>query len=270
MNPRTTWKNNPHRFAIANFLLVVALFSSLLVAAASTPASAATSRTDNFDRANGVLGRELDHDDRRRHGDLVARRRRNRHCGVLRVIRTGETYAANQTSQIQITAPQLATHQLIGVAARAERRKQPLPRCVHAEPPQTVARACTSASTATGLNSARTRAVLSRAGTTLQLSVSDFNLTLSQNGVKRIKVKDTSFTGGAPGIMALGTPRARQLAGRWEHHEAAGLLGRRHRERPVGHARVAEQRRRRPHGDRERRLHVRDAGCLTAPAMPSR
>ena len=38
--------------------------------------------------------------------------------------------------------------------------------------------------------------------------MSDFNLTLSQNGLKRIKVKDTSFAGGAPGIMALGTPRA--------------------------------------------------------------
>ena len=142
MNPRTTWKNNPHRFAIANFLLVVALFSSLLVAAASTPASAATSRTDNFDRANGALGPNWT---AMTDGAMAISSRAvvgTATAAYSGAIRTGETYAANQASQIQITAPQLATHQLIGVAVRgAERRKQPLPRCVHAEPPQTVARA---------------------------------------------------------------------------------------------------------------------------------
>ena len=46
------------------------------------------------------------------------------------------------------------------------------------------------------------------AGTTLQLSASSFNITLSQNGVSRIKVKDSSLTGGAPAIMAFGTPQA--------------------------------------------------------------
>src|ERR1700722_10775625 len=51
------------------------------------------------------------------------------------------------------------------------------------------------------------------AGTQLQLSVTGSNLTFAENGVARITASDTSWTGGAPGIMAFGTPSADNWSG---------------------------------------------------------
>jgi hypothetical protein len=46
------------------------------------------------------------------------------------------------------------------------------------------------------------------AGTQLQLAASGSTLTFSQNGVARITAIDSSFSGGAPAIMAFGAPTA--------------------------------------------------------------
>ena len=51
------------------------------------------------------------------------------------------------------------------------------------------------------------------AGTQLQVSAVGSTISFLQNGVQRISVTDTSFTGGAPGIMAYGNSTADNWSG---------------------------------------------------------
>ena len=51
------------------------------------------------------------------------------------------------------------------------------------------------------------------AGTQLQVTAAGSTISLLQNGVQRISVTDTSFTGGAPGIMASGSATADNWSG---------------------------------------------------------
>jgi hypothetical protein len=51
------------------------------------------------------------------------------------------------------------------------------------------------------------------AGTQLQLKATGSTISFLQNGVQRISVTDSSFTGGAPGIMSYGTGKADNWAG---------------------------------------------------------
>ena len=51
------------------------------------------------------------------------------------------------------------------------------------------------------------------AGTQLRLVATGSTISFLQNGVQRISVTDSSFTGGAPGVMAYGNPRADNWSG---------------------------------------------------------
>ena len=52
------------------------------------------------------------------------------------------------------------------------------------------------------------------AGTQLEVTAVGGKISFLVNGVQRISVTDTSFTGGAPGIMAYGSAHRRQLVRR--------------------------------------------------------
>ena len=163
MNPRTTWKHYPRRFALPNLLLLVALLSSLLVAGAATPAAAATTPTDNFNRANGALGPNwttMTDGALAISSQAVVGTTAAVYSGS---IRTGEAYSANQSSQFQITAPQLSIGQLIGAGVAANGGRN-LYLGAYTRTLLGSSLRCTSASTATGPSSAPSRAVFSRPG----------------------------------------------------------------------------------------------------------
>ena len=61
------------------------------------------------------------------------------------------------------------------------------------------------------------------AGTQLQVAAVGSTISFLQNGVQRISVTDSTFTGGAPGIMAFGNSTADNWSGgerylRRRHH----------------------------------------------------
>ncbi len=68
------------------------------------------------------------------------------------------------------------------------------------------------------------------AGTELELEAVGSAITLSENGTVVVSATDTSLAGGAPGIMAYGTPTAGEWAGGdatqgvllWHHHDQLG------------------------------------------------
>ena len=122
-------------------------------------------------------------------------------------IRTGETYASDQSSQIEVTSTQLSGGQWIGAAVRAQNSGQSLYLGLYfwnnGNPELMLYKRISG--NWTQLGSSSFQGALA-AGTQLNLSVTGSQLTFTQNGVTRITATDTSLTGGAPGIMAYGAP----------------------------------------------------------------
>jgi hypothetical protein len=181
--------------------------------ASPQPASAAGSVSDNFNRANGTLGAGwTDMSD----GGLaissqVVAGTKSTESGD---IRTGETYASDQSSQIEVTSTQLTGGQWIGAAVRAQNKGQNLYLGIYfwnSGTPELMLFKRTSGNWSQ-LGSSSPQGALA-AGTQLTLSVTGSKLTFSQNGVTRITATDTSFTGGAPGIMAYGTSKGDNWVG---------------------------------------------------------
>ena len=99
------------------FLLVVLMMPAL--AAMPHNAGAATTATDDFNRANGSLGPNwTDMSD----GGLAISSQQviGTSSGASGDIRTGENYASDQYSQIEITSTQLSGGQWVGAAVRAQ------------------------------------------------------------------------------------------------------------------------------------------------------
>jgi hypothetical protein len=124
-------------------------------------------------------------------------------------IRTGETYAGNQSSQLSLTATQLSDAQWIGVGVRAQPGGQSLYLGIYwwnnGNPVLMLFER--NNGTFTQLGATYPSGPLP-AGTLLRLAVTGSTLTLSQNGVTRITASDTTLTGGRPAIIAFGTPAA--------------------------------------------------------------
>ena len=173
----------------------------------------AGSVSDNFNRANGTLGAGwTDMSD----GGLAISSQavvgtKSTYSGD---IRTGETYPSDQSSQIATTSTQLSGGQWIGAAVRAQSGGQSLYLGLYfwnnGNPELMLYKRISG--TWTQLGSSSFQPALA-AGTLLTLSVAGSKLTFSQNGVARITATDTSLTGGAPGIMAYGTPTADNWVG---------------------------------------------------------
>ena len=124
-------------------------------------------------------------------------------------IRTGETYANDQSSQLQLTGTQLSGGQWIGVGVRAQNSGQNIYLGLYwwnGGSPVMMLFERTNGNW-TQLGATYTSGPLP-AGTQLQLSAVGSTLTFSQDGIARITVTDTTLTGGAPAVMAYDTPTA--------------------------------------------------------------
>ena len=189
------------------------VLGSLVLGAMAVPlfagqqrAFAAGSVSDNFNRANGTLGAGWTDmsDGGMAISSQVVVGTKSSYSGD---IRTGESYLSNQSSQIEVTSTQLSGGQWIGAAVRAQNAGQNLYLGLYfwnSGNPELMLYKRISGSW-TQLGSSSFQGALA-AGTQLNLSVSGSTLTFSQNGVARITATDTSLTGGAPGVMAYGTP----------------------------------------------------------------
>jgi hypothetical protein len=193
-------------------LLLTAL---LLPALALVPrsASAATAATDDFNRADGSLGANwTDMAD----GGLVISSQQvmGTNSGVSGDIRTGEPYTSDQYSQIETTSTQLSGGQWVGATVRSQNGGQ---------------------DGYLGLyfwNSGNPQLMLFKrigggwtqlgptydcgplaAGTQLKLMAVGNTLSFLENGVERIAIGDSTYSGGAPGVMAFGAARVDNWAG---------------------------------------------------------
>ena len=192
-------------------LVLGALVASLLLLVTPQRAFAATS-SDDFTRANGSLG--ADWTDMSVGGlaisnDVVIGTQASANSGD---IYTGQTFGSDQFSQIELTATQLSGGQWIGPAVRAQDGGQDLYVGIYwwnnGNPELMLFKLVNG--NWTQLGSAYPSGPLA-AGTQLNLTVTGSTLSFSENGVVEVTATDTSLTGGAPAIMAYGTP----TAGNW-------------------------------------------------------
>jgi hypothetical protein len=200
--------------------LVVPALSLLPHSASAASAASAAVTTDDFDRADGSLGPDwTDMTD----GGLAISSQQvvGTSSSYSGDIRTAETYASDQYSQIEITSTQLSAGQWIGVAVRAQNGGQDLYLGLYfwndGDPVLMLFKRIDGGWTQLG-STYGTGALI--AETQLQLSATGSNLTFSENGVALITASDTSLTGGAPGIMAYGTPTADD----WSGGDSSSLL----------------------------------------------
>jgi hypothetical protein len=168
--------------------------------------------SDDFTRANGSLG--ADWTDMSVGGlaisnDVVIGTQASANSGD---IYTGQTFGSDQFSQIELTATQLSGGQWIGPAVRAQDGGQDLYVGIYwwnnGNPELMLFKLVNG--NWTQLGSAHPSGPLA-AGTQLNLTVTGSTLSFSENGVVEVTATDTSLTGGAPAIMAYGTP----TAGNW-------------------------------------------------------
>jgi hypothetical protein len=200
-------------------LLLVALVVPALVAVPQS-AFATTTATDDFNRADGSLGANWT-------GitdggmAILSQQVVGTNSGTSGDMRTAETYASDQYSQIEITSTQLRGGQWIGPAVRAQDGGQNTYLGIYwwnnGSPVLMLFKRISG--NWTQLGSTNSSGALA-AGTQLQPSVTGSSLTFSENGVALITASDTSLTGDAPGVMAFGTP----AADNWAGGDAASLL----------------------------------------------
>ena len=129
-------------------------------------------------------------------------------------IRTAETYASNQYSQVEVTSTQLTGGQWVGPAVRLQGGGQNGYAGIYywnfGSPELRVYKR--SGGNWAQLGSGYASGPLA-AGTQLRLVATGSTISFLQNGVQRIAVTDSSFTGGAPGVMAYGNPKADNWSG---------------------------------------------------------
>ncbi len=129
-------------------------------------------------------------------------------------IRTAETYNSNQYSSVQVTSTPLTGSQWVGPMVRAQGTGTGLYVGIYfwnsGYPDLMLFKRVNG--TWTQLGSTYSSGALA-AGTVLTLSASGSTLTFAENGATVITATDTSFTGGAPGIMANGTASAANWSG---------------------------------------------------------
>jgi hypothetical protein len=196
-------------------LRLLVILCLLLVTQFALPrgASAATLASDDFNRANGALGAGWTAVS---DGSMsIASQQVIGTVGATTGdIRTGETYPSNQFSQIQVTSTALSGGQWVAAAVRLQNSGKNgyagLYYWNFGSPELMLFKRSNGAWTQLGgtYNSGTLAA-----GTQLQVSAVGSTISVLQNGVTRISVTDTSFTGGAPGIMAFGNSTADNWSG---------------------------------------------------------
>ncbi len=169
--------------------------------------------TDNFNRSDGSLGAGWT--DMTDGGLAISSQEVVGTNGTFSgEIRTGESFASDQSSQIEVTSTQLSGGEWIGPAVRAKNGGQSLYLGLYfwnnGDPELMLFKRI--AGNWTQLGAAYQSGALV-AGTQLTLAVSGSTLTFSQNGVVRITATDTSLTSGSPAIMAYGSPQGDNWVG---------------------------------------------------------
>src|SRR5689334_15142532 len=195
------------RLLVILCLLLVSQFALL------RSASAATLASDDFNRADGALGAGWTaiSDGAMSISSQAVIGKVGANTGD---IRTGETYPGDQFSQIQVTSTPLSGGQWVAAAVRLQNSGKNgyvgLYYWNFGSPELMLFKRSNSAWTQLG--AAYNSGVLA-AGTQLQIMAVGSTISLLQNGVTRVSVTDTSFTGGAPGIMAFGNSTADNWSG---------------------------------------------------------
>ena len=175
-------------------------------------ATSASTVSDNFARANGALGPNwtaLSQGPLAISSQMVI----GTTSGNSGDIRTAETYTSDQYSTIQVTATPLTGNQWIGPMVRVQGTGTGLYVGIYSwnsgTPEMMLFKQVSGAWTQLGSYASGALA----AGTQLTLTAVGPSLAFSENGVIRISVSDTTFTGGAPGIMANGAATAANWSG---------------------------------------------------------
>ncbi len=169
--------------------------------------------SDNFNRADGSLGANwTDMSD----GGLAISSQEvvGTDAAYSGDIRTGEDYASNQSSQIEVSSTQLSGGQWIGAAVRAQNGGQSLYLGLYfwnnGDPELMLLKRVSG--NWTRLGTASLQGALAP-GTQLNLTATGSTLSLSEDGVVRITASDTSLTRGAPAVMAYGAPQGDNWVG---------------------------------------------------------
>src|SRR5271157_673829 len=200
-------------------LRLLLIFSLLLVPLVAFPhqASAAVVASDNFQRANGALGSNWTATS---DGGLsiVSQQAAGTSGKTTGDIWTANTFTSDQFSQVQVTSTAMTGGEWIGAAVRMQSSGQNAYVGIYkwnSGSPELVIFKRSGGGWAQ-LSAAYSTGVLP-AGTQLELAAVGSTISFWQNGVKRLSVTDSSFTGGAPGMMAYGNG----TAGSWSGGNAA-------------------------------------------------
>ena len=181
--------------------------------AVSCAANAAGTALDNFNRADGALGPNWT-----AISDGAMAISSQAVIGTAGAttgdIWTAATFASDQYSQIQVTATPLSGGQWVAAAVRMQGGGQNAYAGLYywnfGSPELMLFKR--SGGAWAQLGSTYSSGVLA-AGTQLEISAVGSTISFLQNGVQRIAVTDSSFTGGAPGIMAYGNSTADNWTG---------------------------------------------------------
>ena len=178
-----------------------------------TASSTTSSASDDFNRADGSLGPNwTDISD----GGLAVTAQAvtgTVASGNSGDIRTGESYDSNQFSQIEVSATQLTGNQWIGPAVRVQAGGQEAYVGIYSwnngNPDLMLFERNGGSWSQLGTYNCGPLA----AGTKLKLMVVGDTIAFLQDGVERIAAAATDLSGGAPGILANGTPQADNWSG---------------------------------------------------------
>ena len=181
--------------------------------AVSCAANAAGTASDNFNRADGALGPNWT-----AISDGAMAISSQAVIGTAGATTgdtwTAATFASDQYSQIGVTATPLSGGQWVAAAVRVQASGQNAYAGLYywnfGSPELMLFKR--SGGAWAQLGSTYSSGVLA-AGTQLEISAVGSTISFLQNGVQRIAVTDSSFTGGAPGIMAFGNSTADNWTG---------------------------------------------------------
>jgi chitodextrinase len=173
-----------------------------------------TVASDNFNRANGPLGSGWT--DMTGAGLAISNQMvvGTSSSGISGDLRTAESYANDQYSQVTVTSTALSGTQYIGPVVRAQNGGQNLYAGRYewnkGSPQLTLYKRVSG--TWTQLGTSYSSGTLA-AGTQLTLTVIGNTLAFSQNGTPRVTASDNTLASGSPGIVASGTASADNWAG---------------------------------------------------------
>jgi Putative esterase len=201
------------------WLLAACCLLLVLVAAPAQRASAAAHAADDFNRADGGLGRSWT--SIRDGGLSISSHAVTGHNGLAGDIWTAGTFTRDQYSQIEVSSKRLTAGQWIGAAVRVQNGGRDAYVGVYfsngGRPELQLFKR--SAGSWSQLGTYRSGPL--PAGTQLKLLAVGSTIVFLENGLLRLSTADSSISGGAPGIMIYGTG----AAGDWSGGDLSGAAG---------------------------------------------